>query len=56
MELSSCSFEARIAAVHVATAREDSQQKNYRYTLASADMTVDGAHASYNSKDGLSVD
>ncbi|MCQ5090634.1 FAD-binding protein [Slackia exigua] len=56
IELSSCSFEARIAAVHVATAREDSQQQNYRYTLTSADMTVDGSHASYNPKDGLSVD
>ena len=41
--------------MNVATARADSQQANYRYALQEADVTVNGAHATYTKADGLVV-
>lgn len=54
VELESCSFTVAIQSVTAATAREDSTQTNYRYTINSADMKVNNAEVSYNSKDGFS--
>lgn len=54
VELESCSFTVAIQSVTAATAREDSTQTNYRYTINSADMKVNDSEVSYNSKDGFS--
>ncbi len=55
MDLEDAAFVATISKVNVATARADSQQANYRYALQEADVTVNGAHATYTKADGLVV-
>lgn len=42
IEVSDCTFTVSVKSVTAATAREDSQQTNYRYTVNKADMNVDG--------------
>lgn len=53
LSVESCTLEAKITKVNVATARADSQQANYRYSLQSADVVVDGAHVTYTKDGGL---
>lgn len=53
LDVTACTLVATITKINVATAREDSQQANYRYTLQSADVVVNGAHVTYDKKEGL---
>lgn len=55
LNVEACTLEAKISKVNVATARADSQQANYRYSLQAADVVVDGVHATYSKADGLVV-
>lgn len=55
LELTSCTVEATIKAVLAATARADSQQTNYRFTITSVEMTVNGAEVTYTPDDGIQV-
>ncbi len=50
IDLSNCSFTVTVTSVTAATAREDSQQTNYRYAITKADMTINGKHISYDKK------
>ena len=53
IEVSDCTFTVSVKSVTAATAREDSQQTNYRYTVNKADMNVDGKHITYDKKKGF---
>ncbi len=55
LELTDCSIVANINGVLSATARADSQQMSYHYTLVSADMTVNGEHVTYDKDNGIVV-
>ena len=55
LELTDCSIMANINGVLSATARADSQQMSYHYTLVSADMTVNGEHVTYDKDNGIVV-
>ena len=52
--LQDCSFTVTIQSVTAATARGDSTQTNYRYTVTGASMDVNGANISYDTKTGFS--
>lgn len=54
VELKDCTFKVTIQSVTAATARGDSTQTNYRYTVTGADMDVNGAVVSYDTKAGFS--
>lgn len=56
LEVSDCSLDVFIMKVDVATAREDSQQSNYRYTIKGADMTVNGKHITWSKDAGFQED
>lgn len=53
-ELKDCAFTVTIQSVTAATARGDSTQTNYRYTVTGADMAVNGANIAYDTKSGFS--
>ena len=53
LELTECSITADVTALKAATARADSQQTNYLFTITAADMVVNGKHVTYSEKDGL---
>ena len=54
LELKDCSFTVTIQSVTASTARGDSTQTNYRYTITGADMDVNGVGISYDTKAGFS--
>ena len=56
LDVSDCSFDVSIMKVDVATAREDSQQSNYRYTIKGADMTINGKHITWSKDAGFQED
>ena len=55
VEISDCSFTVGITAVTANTARGDSTQTNYRYTITKASMTVNGRQITYDSDKGFST-
>lgn len=54
VELKDCSFTVAIQSVTASTARGDSTQTNYRYSITKASMNVNGVHVSYDAKSGFS--
>lgn len=54
MDLKDCSFKVTIQSVTASTARGDSTQTNYRYTITGADMDVNGVGVAYDTKAGFS--
>jgi hypothetical protein len=54
VELKDCSFTVAIQSVTAATARGDSTQTNYRYTITGADMVVNGVGITYDTRSGFS--
>lgn len=53
VNLEDCTFDIYIFKVKAETAREDSQQINYRYVPHAADMTIDGKHITWDEKTGF---
>lgn len=54
VDLKDCSFTVTIQSVTASTARGDSTQTNYRYTITGADMDVNGIGIAYDTKAGFS--
>lgn len=54
IDLQDCTFTVTIRAVTASTARGDSTQTNYRYTVTDSSMTVNGEHISYDADNGFS--
>ncbi len=48
--LENCDFTIAIQGVTAATAREDSAQTNYRYSITKAHVTIDGKTIAYDDK------
>lgn len=55
LDVKDASVTVTIQAVEAATAREDSTQVNYRYTVTDATMTVNGQTITYNDGNGFSM-
>lgn len=53
INLEDCTFDIYIFKVKAETAREDSQQINYRFVPHAADMTIDGKHITWDEKTGF---
>lgn len=56
LELTECSFDVKIYQVVAETAREDSTQVSYQYSIGSADMVVNGKHITWTKTDGFQED
>ena len=54
LDVQDVSITVAIQAVQASTAREDSTQVNYRYSVTDASMTVNGASVSYSANKGFS--
>lgn len=54
LDVQDLTITASIQAVQASTAREDSQQVNYRYTVTDASMKVNGVGVSYSADKGFS--
>lgn len=54
VDLQDCKFTVTIQAVTANTARGDSTQTNYRYTVTKASMKVNGKQISYDVNNGFS--
>ncbi|WP_302397464.1 hypothetical protein [Eggerthella sinensis] len=54
LDVQDVTITVSIQAVQASTAREDSQQVNYRYAVTQASMNVNGTAVSYNADKGFS--
>lgn len=54
LDVKDVSITVSIQAVQASTAREDSTQVNYRYSVTDASMNVNGAGVAYNADKGFS--
>ena len=55
LDVKDLEINAYIQAIHASTAREDSQQINYRYTITTVNMTVNGVPITYDSSSGFTT-
>lgn len=54
LSLADCKLTVLVTNVSASTAREDSQQSDYRYSITGAEMTIDGKRIAYDSNSGFS--